>query len=273
MPKTLRLQRYKDFQAFLDGSNDFFADLAKSDSGNDFFGGEYSLCIKPGGAAGGRDKRLLEVFYGKRPFDSIEEVITSTDGGLPRLQKRLLSENGVRLNYYLNDSGVVVCSLIPARTDSLSQREDAIILDSVSNPSQLRILAKSHWNYFQSYMQVTSLDGAPTFADKIRVFWLRLCRLLIVSGKQERRRILVISESVLKFTASVGLSGFLLLAITRYFDKPPTAQLTAEISQLRSEQMRLQRDLGQAQGVAQALQRQFTSLRYRFSPTEKLSKK
>ncbi len=103
--KKRRLQRYKDFQTFSDESKELFNGLAESDLRNEFFGGEYSLCITPGGAYGGRDKRRVEVFYGQRPFDADE--------------KKLLSERGARLDYYLNDVGAVVCTLIPARTENL----------------------------------------------------------------------------------------------------------------------------------------------------------
>lgn len=55
MPKSRRLQRYRDFQKFSDESKDLFNGIAEADSRNEFFGGEYSLCITPGGAYGGRD--------------------------------------------------------------------------------------------------------------------------------------------------------------------------------------------------------------------------
>ena len=246
MQKKRRLQRYKDFQGFSDESKELFNGLAESDSRNEFFGGEYSLCITPGGAYGGRDKRRVEVFYGQRPFDADE--------------KTLLSERGARLDYYLNDVGAVVCTLIPARTENLSQLEDSIIFRWVSEPKNLKVLAPAHWNLFMSYMRVTSLDGDPTWIDRLRISWLRLCHLMIVSGKQEKRRITAHGWELFKFTATVGLSGFLLLGITRYLDGTPTTKLNNDIAQLRSEQTKLQRDLGYVQGVNHVLQAQVASL-------------
>jgi hypothetical protein len=256
MPKSRRLQRYKDFQKFSDESKDLFNGIAAVDSRNEFFGGEYSLCITPGGAYGGRDKRRVEIFYGLRPFDAND--------------KTLLTERGARLDYYLNDAGAVVCSLIPARTESLSQKEDTILFDWVSEPSELMLLASSHWNYFMSYMRVTSLDGDPTWLDQLRVSWLRLWHSMIVSGKQQKSLISVLGWEIFKYTATVGLSGFLLFGIARYFDGPPTAKLNNEIVQLRDKQMQLQKEFGQALGMNQILQSQVTSLNNRLEVAEKL---
>lgn len=255
MSKLQRMQRYNDFQAFSDESKDLFVGLSESDTRNEFFGGEYSLCITPGGAYGGRDKRHVEVFYGQRAFDSDE--------------KKLLSECGARLDYQLNDAGAVICRLIPARTENLAQLEDAIIFRWLSEPKELKALAPTHWNLFMSYMRVTSLDGDPTWLDRLRVSWLRLCHLRIVAGKLEKRRITSIGETIFKFTMTVGLSGFLLFGITRYFDGPSTTKLNNEIAKLRTEQMTLQRDLGYSLGVNQALQAQVTSLTDRIVLAEK----
>lgn len=214
--KTKREQNNDAFQRFHESAKEHFDKLAKADSRHDFFEKHHSFYVVPGGANGGKDKCLVEVFYGKRFFDAIENpgIVQQEDGSsIAYLNKtRVLSERGAILRYFRTDRGSVIVTLIPASTENSRPIEDAIILDLISTPDELgnvRTL-KAHWRSFMAYMQCTSIDGEPTLSDKIVIGFHKLRKRLIVDGKEQKPRVVTAASTIFKFALTVGLSGFIL---------------------------------------------------------------
>lgn len=241
-----RSEKYDDFQQFLKESNRLFNELMTEDEDSIYFDKQYSLHIVPGGWNGGIDKRILEVFYGSRPYDSydsrpaIEQAKTITDK--PPKQMGFHVEGGARLVYARTAKGNVNCTLMPATADGEKQPEAAIQLDRSIDPRnlfQMKIL-RNHWKYFMSYMKVTSLDGDPSFLDTIRVSHMRLLKKRFKDGTDIPPLIYTGLGHVAKWTATVGLSGLLIYLFTKdnqpapvHFD-PNTTQLIE--NSLKTEQ-------------------------------------
>lgn len=200
-----RQEKYKEFENFSQSINKLFDNIASSDPDNENFNRYYTLCICPGGRNGGMDHRIAEIFYGHRPYDR-EETIEG---------KKLLTEWGATLLYQRTDAGSVICTLGPAGTSYYSQPEDAIVLEYVDDPSDLRSKVNSHWHHFISYMKCTSLDGNPSFTDKLRVYKLRLLHDTIVDHKLQGKKIISFLEVIGRYVATVWLSGFLLFLLTK----------------------------------------------------------
>ena len=179
---------------------------------------QYSFYAVKGGASGGIDKRIVEVFFGSRPFDKVT-MIASDGQGMPMARETLLSERGACLRYERVDDGSVLCLLYPATTDNLRQEEDFIQLSFRRNAKALsrNWIVKRDWRAFLSYMILTSLDAYPRPTDRARIWWLRLTRKRVVHGQIERPRIVTAAEKVFSYVVTVGLSGFLLVILVQYF--------------------------------------------------------
>jgi len=227
----IRQSRYKDFELFANEAKARFTNLRDADERANDFAEIYSFYAVKGGAMGGVDKRLVEVFFGNRPIDQIQTFELQGDQ-LPLQQHKTLIERGVVLHYQRTDAGTVVCTLFPANTMDLRQREDSIILDWIKNPKvlQSRRKIKTHWRAFISYMECTSVDGEPTVLDIIRVANLRFTRHLVIDGRIAKRKVVVAAEKILGYTLTVGLSGFLLLLINMMLPSGETEKAKAEIT-------------------------------------------
>lgn len=227
MNSSERIERYKAFKAFAETSAPKYEEISRSDKNIQELNAYYSLCVCPGGSAGGSNERLLEIFYGQRPFDS------QRFDPFDRSRLRVLVEYGARLHYNLLDNGRVFAVLYPAKTDHFSPIEDAILLSGNVDPNDLHKAYRAHFESLNAYMRCTSLDGEPSKIDVLRVFWLRLTRPLIVGGKKQQTRLWVHAVSIFRFTTSVGLSGFL-LAVIMATTASPSPDYSAGIGQTNS---------------------------------------
>lgn len=190
-----RKRRYDDFQTFFTNAKNIFRGIADADPRNTPIEGRYSLNILPGGSNGRTNNRIVEVFYGSCPFD--------------RTATGLLAECGAGLFYERDDKGYVLCTLYPARTENSRQQEDAILLEIVLEPKELlEQTLKSHWNDFMAYMQVTGLDGDPTFEDRDRVRWLRFSRRMMIDNKIQNPQWRKYSVDVIKYTFQKAMKLF-----------------------------------------------------------------
>lgn len=197
-----------------------FQKIAEQDSRHKSLERFYAFYVLPGGRRGGHDKRVFEVFYGNSPFERVIEL-TQEDGTFPKISPKLLNAHGATLLYERGDDGVVLCTLYPAGTENYRRRENAIILDIIRGTHVLTgaPFLERHWRFFMSYMQYTSLDGEPTVDDRLRVWWLLSTRRLIIGDKAEVAKIWTVAARLLAFSATVGLSGFLLLIVQWLFSK------------------------------------------------------
>jgi hypothetical protein len=126
--KRNRQDRNKDFDTFYDESKDVFRSLQQSDRRTEKFEREHMLCVCPGSRNGGTDKRVVEVFWGSKVFE------TETQGR----HWKSLTEQGSTLFFYRNDTGHVTISLYPAYTDFRRPIEDSITLYSWLDPLKLK---------------------------------------------------------------------------------------------------------------------------------------
>ena len=206
-----RRDRRTDFEFFFRNAKSDFEAIAACDARTAFLDGIYSLRVVPGGRHGGQDPDAVEVFFGNRPYDSVTEPVQERGGGIST-RRRLLAEAGATLSYQRMASGVVLCTLHPAGADGFRRRESAIILEWVQNPRLFtgRGALERHWRCFMSYMEYTSLEGDPTWLDRLRVWWLFASRGLIVDGKHEAPWGLSKLSVAGFFVFAVGLSGWLL---------------------------------------------------------------
>lgn len=211
-----RLERILLFENFQNSELNFFEE--KKENGDKYkkFDDYYSLCICPKGRNGGVSKRLYEVFYGRRIYE-VEEQIRSDFSS----QKKTLTETGCTLSFGLNDHGYVAVMLYPGKTDYTSQLETCIFIENYLHPKKLskRKFLERQWRYLNSYMEITSIDGAPTIVDKIRVFYLRYFKNKIIDEKYLPKPIFSAFLTSLKFVVNIGLSGFLIYFITIFPNK------------------------------------------------------
>jgi hypothetical protein len=206
---TDRAKRYAAFDKFYKGAKELFKTYADSTPECKHLGDLYSLCICPGGRHGGLNKREVEIFYGNRPFDSV-----TTIGKNLEPTEKLETAHGATLSYQRTDDGQVLCCLYPAVSENFRPPEDFILLGIVKNPATLERESKRHWKTFLAYMQVTCLDGKPSIFQRIRVFCIRNFKERVVNGTVQRRKASEVTGEIVKYAATVGLSGFIILFVT-----------------------------------------------------------
>lgn len=204
--KRTRQEKTKDFDNFYNNSKETFEKLRNQDINAEKFQREYMLCVCPGSRAGGTDKRMVEVFWGSRPYEF------ETQGK----SWKTLSENGATLLFYRNDTGDITISIFPAYTDFRKPIETSITLYSWLDPKSLnnQKFVTSLWNDFMSYMEYTSLDGKPSFRQKIRISYLRNFKPLIIDNKWYPTKFSDFYKDILKWILTVGLSGFVFYVVT-----------------------------------------------------------
>jgi hypothetical protein len=199
----------KIFEEFYKKSKPWFRFFHSRDKSIQHISDYYGFHICPGSRDGGCDKRIIEVFWGDRPFDKTLKI----DGF--KVSDEFLSENGATLHYQLLDSGNVVISLAPAKTKHLGPIEDHIFISMLKNPKKLLKLnyVKRHWSYVKAYMNITSLEGNKNIKNIVITWYLRYFKNTIIDKRQNGPKIYTAIRGVLKFVATVGLSGFLVILI------------------------------------------------------------
>jgi hypothetical protein len=225
-----RIGRFKTFDLFLGLAGNtrtrgWFHEIADKDDRHTYFESSYSFYVVPGGAMGGVDHRVLEVFYGQRPIDSIREFraleMAGRSSGFPQLQTRLITEEGARLHYNRTDRGSVVCTLYPAKSELSRPTEDAIILGTFSDPRPLtgRPLLEKHWSFLISYFECTSVDGRPDIRDRARIWWLLFSRRTVVHSATTKPLMFSVLQEIIKWSLTVGFSGALLASVQMLMSK------------------------------------------------------
>lgn len=212
-----RSERNLEFGIFISLAECWFKEIASQDPRHEILEKMYDFYVVPGGKNGAVDKRELDVFFGKRPIESVTEIRQGTgqNAVFPIRANKFVTEAGAELRYRKTEHGTVLCLLTPARSEGSRQREDSIILAHIKEPRSLtgKPLLERHWRSLISYLECSSLDGDPRVVDRIRVWWLQFSRPMIVEGKYQGRRILHVGGEIIKWALTIGLSGAVLEAV------------------------------------------------------------
>ena len=224
-----RIDRIKSFDEFRENAKESFGAYAKSDSSNERLDKLFSLCICPGGRDGGLNKKIVEVFYGNRPIDSVEEV-----GENWQTITRLETAHGATLSYFRTDDGHVICNLYPAKSENQRPLEEVILLDYLSDPRLLKDRSKLHWKMFVAYMESTCIDGAPNILQRLRVFYLRNFKRYVQDKIVKSRKAVDLIKELSKYVLTVGLSGFIILFVTIIKDGLDSKAQDTEVQELQS---------------------------------------
>lgn len=212
MAKETRLDRIRLFKEFQTSKieatfNKFKADDKKYNKLDDI----YMLNVCPKGRNGAVDKRIAEVFYGASLYD--EKTTITKD---LRTNKEFLFEKGATLAFHLNDHGYVAIMLHPSSTPYTKSIESTIFVEDYIHPKRLKdtLFLKKQWNYLNSYMECTSIDGSPSLIDKYRYWKLRHFKSYSVGGNYQRSKFYNFGQDVFKWVLTVGLSGLLIYFFT-----------------------------------------------------------
>lgn len=203
-----RTDKINDFNCFFNECNDFFTKLGEENNERSkFFQDYYKLQICPGGRYGRDNNKIIDIFWGNSIYDEI-----SDEQG----KKKYLFENGTSLFFFLNDTGDVTISLYPAKTENRRPIEDSIELYQWIDPIKLKreSFRKALWKDFIAYMECTSLEGRPTWYQKMRIYYLKQVRHLVVDKKWQPRKISILFNDILKWVFTVGLSGLIIYFLT-----------------------------------------------------------
>jgi len=204
-----RRARIDSYNKFRDGCKKTFQTLADSDKSHTRLESLFNLNICSKGRDGGLNEKQIEIFYGNRPIG-----VSTTMGSDFQCVKRTEIAHGATLSYDRTDDGHIICYLFPAASENQRPIEDFILLDYIKNPEQLNKKYKSHWAFFISYMEGTCIDGSPNFYQRIQTFYLRNFKQYAKDSVIQQRKSVSLVKEVLKYTLTIGLSGFLLLALT-----------------------------------------------------------
>jgi len=201
-----RIDRRKDFEIFFNSSKTTFIEFRDNDKRAEKFQNFYKLNVCPGSRAGGTNKRVVEIFWGKRPFDTITEGRSWT----------ALPEYGATLLFAMDDNGHVIISLYPAYTENRKPVETCITLHIWLDSSRLldKSFLKNCWKHFMAYMEYTSLEGNPSKIHKLQVWYLRNFKFLVMDNKWTPTKISVFAKDVFKYVLTVGFSGFIFYIVT-----------------------------------------------------------
>lgn len=244
-----RLKRYQSFGEFRNKAAERFPCIARLVPSLDYFRAYYSFAGCPGGADGGTNDRVVDVILGQRPFDATRDFSVRRATGAPGT--RLHAERGASLRYVCQDTGRVLVFLYPATTQARRPREDFILLAEIAEPTALAgdAILQPHLRWLAAYMASTSLDGAITLHQRLRVAMLWLWYRRYERRRLQHRRAWVGLGWLAKWVATVGLSGLILFVVQTHW---PQADTVSPI---------IRQGAGRAHADSAALQRAVIDLR------------
>ena len=210
--KERRMLKYDMFQEFFNEAENRFSEYFERDYGTS---PSINVTIRPGGRKGGKDKRLIEIFFGLVPYEDIEYE----DRGLAKDASfegpRRLFESGPCLVYQRADTGDVYCILQPANSDESKVEEDMVLLDIVRKPCKLNALSNSHWRDLLAYNECTSINGSPSCLQRLRCAYLLNFRNYGKNGKLQPAKVPKWIGQLLVITSSFALGGLITTTIEK----------------------------------------------------------
>lgn len=219
-----RQDRRNDFDKFYGTTVATFTRFRNNDPRAEKFERIYMLHICPGSRAGGTNNRVVEVFWGCRPFETIALGRNWTT----------LTEFGATLLFERDDSGFVIISIYPANTDNKKPIESSISLKLWVDPIKLKNenYLIGLWNDFMTYMECTSLDGNPTLSQRLRISYLRNLKHLVIENKWTPTKFSVFISGVLKLILATCFSGAVLIYLITRMTKPSTTETETQLKEV-----------------------------------------
>jgi hypothetical protein len=97
--------------------------------------------------------------------------------------------------------------------DNLKPIEENVFIEYLTNPRKLLTLRKlkKHWKLLKSYMNMTALEGKINTINRLKTWYLRNFKEVIVHENIQKPKAVKVCLEILKYVATVGLSGFLIL--------------------------------------------------------------
>jgi hypothetical protein len=219
-----RIDRRNDFETFFNSAKTTFIEFRDNDKRAEKFQNIYMLNVCPGSRAGGTDKRVVEIFWGSRPFDTI------TEGR----NWMALPEYGATLLFAMDDNGHVIVSLYPAYTENRKPVETCITLHIWLDPSRLleKSFLKNCWGHFMAYMEYTSLDGNPTILQRLRISYLRNFKHLVIDNKWTPTKFSVSISRIRDLVVAACFSGAVLIYFVNVTTKPKTTETDTQLKEV-----------------------------------------
>ena len=213
-----RIRRYKDFELFFNQAYAIFEPFKNKDKRTKYLQATNMLCICPGGRNGGRDKRVVEVFWGQKLYDQNERVTEHL-----QIDHFFYSATGASILFYKNDDGYVTIYLIPAGTDLTHPEEDGICWEKKVDPSKLlsKCYQRRAWWSFMAYMEVTQLDGDSSIIQRLYIWYMRYFHNLVVDKKWQRTKAMDSINSLVTWFPMVALSGVAIFILQLLFVPSP----------------------------------------------------
>ena len=219
-----RQDRRKDFDEFYKTAESIFKTFRDNDPRAEKFERIYMLSVCPGSRAGGNNNRVVEVFWGSRPFETI------TLGN----SWKALTEYGATLLFERDDSGFVIISIYPAGTENKKPIESSISLRLWIDPIRLKdeSFLKKQWNDLMAYMECTSLDGNPTILQRLRISYLRNFKHLVIDNKWSPTKFSVSITRIRDLVVAACFSGAVLIYFVNVSTKPKTTETDAQLKEV-----------------------------------------
>lgn len=208
MTITERQRKINYFEAFVDNAQATFEEFAEADTSHQKVGELFQFYVSPGGQIS-VGKKSVEIFYGQRAVDRSQTIDENLE-----LSENIELEEGACLRYERTVDGKVICLLYPARTETKQITEEALLLDLLDDPINLKKKVRCHWSDLVAFMHCTCIDGEPTHRQRLRTWTLRNFCDYLVERSRRPARVKTMFRDVFKFGMTVGLSGFLILLVT-----------------------------------------------------------
>ena len=251
--KLDEIKKHEDaYRDFYSKAKEIFKRLQEADLSSQVFQDRCMLNVCPGSRVGGDNPEVVDVFWGSQPVKRIDK----------RNGFELLTEDGVTMLFNLLPDGHVSITLYPAKTKVMRPIEDCILLHRFCKATWLlkernqRIL----WRDFMAYTECTSLIGTPSIWQRLRMFWVKYFRPVCIDGVQQPIRGLQLLRKVVTFALTVGLSGFLLVAVQQCH-KEKAKDYSPLIEQANTTMKDVQKTQGEILKEAQSVNANIDSLK------------